>query len=229
MSKANIRYILKHNPEIKPEKVELSPNSIIVRDMSISDAERVSVRQKYDIPQEKHVFIYGGNLGRPQGIDFLVECLDEAKDLDAMFIIVGDGTDRYKLEEYIKREHPRHVRLMDKLPKGEYDKLVGACDVGMIFLDYNFTIPNFPSRLLSYMQAKIPVLAATDPNTDVGDVITEGKLGWWCKSKDVLAFKECVKAAMKSDLNDFGENGFDYLVHNYNVEDSVQGILSHLK
>ncbi|EKC47374.1 hypothetical protein OBE_15744, partial [human gut metagenome] len=48
---------------------------------------------------------------------------------------------------------------MRRLPKEDYDIMVAACDVGMIFLDYRFTIPNFPSRLLSYMQAKIPVLA----------------------------------------------------------------------
>ena len=63
---------------------------------------------------------------------------------------------------------------MKYLPKDEYDAMIGACDVGLIFLDYRFTIPNFPSRLLAYMQAKIPVLASTDPNTDVGSVI-DGK------------------------------------------------------
>jgi len=37
----------------------------------------------------------------------------------------------------------------------------------MIFLDYRFQIPNFPSRLLSYMAAGMPVIVATDPNTDM--------------------------------------------------------------
>lgn len=31
-----------------------------------------------------------------------------------------------------------------------------------------FTIPNSRSRLLSYMQAKLPVLACIDPYTDIG-------------------------------------------------------------
>ena len=51
---------------------------------------------------------------------------------------------------------------MKYLPKAEYDRVTGACDVGMIFLDHRFSIPNFPSRLLGYMQAKLPVLAVTD-------------------------------------------------------------------
>ena len=57
---------------------------------------------------------------------------------------------------------------MRSLPKADYETIVASCDVGMIFLDHRFTIPNFPSRMLSYMKAKIPILAVTDPNTDVG-------------------------------------------------------------
>ena len=33
------------------------------------------MRIKYGIPLDKTVFVYGGNLGKPQGIPFLVECL----------------------------------------------------------------------------------------------------------------------------------------------------------
>lgn len=229
MSKANIKYILQHNPEISCDRVELLPNSIIIRDMSISGLERSLIRKKHDIPQDKRVFVYGGNLGKPQGIDFLVECLKKAKDIDALFLVVGDGTDRYKLQEYIDSEKPSNMKLMNKMSKAEYDMLVGACDVGMIFLDHSFTIPNFPSRLLSYMQAKIPVLAVTDSNTDIGDVIVEGKFGWWCESNDASKFIERITCALDSDLHVLGENGYEYLKQNYDVEDSVKRILSHLR
>ena len=90
--------------------------------------------------------------------------------MDVFFLIVGDGTEFAKIEAYVNEDKPSNVKLMKRLPKEDYDKMVGACDVGMIFLDHRFTIPNFPSRLLSYMQAKIPVLACTDVNTDIGKI-----------------------------------------------------------
>ena len=61
--------------------------------------------------------------------------------------------------------------------------LANSCDVGLIFLDKRFTIPNFPSRLLSYMQASMPVLAATDVNTDIGKVIEEGESDIGCEKR----------------------------------------------
>ncbi|MDD7281866.1 MAG: hypothetical protein PUH10_07775, partial [Erysipelotrichaceae bacterium] len=97
----------------------------------------------------------------------------------------------------------------------DYDILVGACDVGMLFLDHRFTIPNFPSRLLSYMQAKLPVLACTDCNTDVGKIAEDGKFGWWCESNHVSNFEETIGKVLHSDLVQMGNNAMKYLQENY--------------
>ena len=108
------------------------------------------------------------------------------------------------------------MRLHQWLPKEDYDKVVAACDVGMIFLDHRFTIPNFPSRLLTYMSAGIPVLAVTDPNTDVGKVIVDGGFGWWCESNDVRNYQvvfnriDCI-----NNLYIYGEKGYTYLKEHY--------------
>ena len=219
MSDANVNYVLKHNPEVKPEKVEVCPNSIEIQDMSITPAEREEIRVKYGIPLDKKVFIYGGNLGKPQGISFLIDCLKaEVENKNSYFLVVGDGTEFKKLEAFFNEAKPENMKLMKRLPKEDYDRMVAACDVGMIFLDHRFTIPNFPSRLLAYMQAGVPVLAATDPNTDVGTVIENGGFGWWCESNDVAAFSAKVAEAEVADYAKMAENAKKYLEENYTVE-----------
>lgn len=225
MSQANVDYILKHNPEVPKEKVEICPNSIEMQDVSVSDEERVGIREKYSIPLDKKVFVYGGNLGKPQGIPHIINCLRAQKSERAYFLIIGDGTEYKKLEDYINEEKPENVRLMRKLPKEDYDKLVVGCDVGMIFLDHRFTIPNFPSRLLAYMQAGLPVLACTDANTDVGKVIEEGGFGFFCESNDTDAFVHMVDKALSSDLKGLGENGKKYLEENYTVAGQCEIIM----
>lgn len=229
MSQANVDYVLKHNPEINPEKVGICPNSVEVVDMSVDEKTRREIRRKYCIPLDKKVFVYGGNLGKPQGIDFMIECLkSQAKNADVYFLIVGDGTEFGKIEAYVNKDRPSNVKLMKRLPKEDYDKMVGACDVGMIFLDHRFTIPNFPSRLLSYMQAKIPVLAVTDPNTDIGKVIVDGGFGWWCESNDVDVFEEVVASAIANDKKIMSSYGYKYLKANYTVGNTFKIIMAHL-
>jgi len=223
MSKANVDYILKQNPEIPIHKVEICPNAIEVQDMSVTPEVRAELRQKYGIPQDKKVFVYGGNLSRPQGIPFLIKCLEEEKDnSEAYFLIVGAGTEYKKLEAWFAEHKPHNAKLLKRLPKEDYTRLAAACDVGMIFLDHRFTIPNFPSRLLAYLQAKLPVLCCTDPNTDVGKVCVEGGFGWWCQSNDTAAFGRMVDAALRADLPAMGETGYQYLNEHYTTQKAYE-------
>lgn len=230
MSQANVDYILQHNPQLDPAKVGICPNAVQVQDLSVTAGERDAIRQTYGIPLDKKVFIFGGNLGRPQGIPFILQCLkQQAQNPNAYFLVVGDGTEFGKLRSWFEAERPGNMKLVSRLPKEDYDRMAAACDVGMIFLDHRFTIPNFPSRLLAYMQAKLPVLAATDPSTDIGKVITEGGFGWWCESKDPAVFARCVEQALESDLQSMGQAGFAYLQAHYSVEQAAQTILDTLK
>lgn len=220
MSQANVDYVLMHNPEILADKVEICPNCIEVQDLRLNDQERIEMRNKYGIPLDKKVFVYGGNLGKPQGIPHIIECLKtQLNNSDAYFLIVGDGTEFPKLKTFFEESKPINMKLMNSLSKEDYDRMIAACDVGLIFLDYRFTIPNFPSRLLSYMQAGLPVLACTDPNTDVGEVIVSGNFGWWCESNDVEVLNKVIENIM-SDNVEFQykkENSLKYLVENFSV------------
>ena len=239
--------------------VEVCPNSIEPQDMSLPDEERMQLRRVYDIPEDKTVFIYGGNLGKPQGIDFMLRCLHaQRKNKDAFFLIVGSGTEYERIQRYIEKYKPDNIILKESLPKEDYDRIVAACDVGMIFLDHRFTIPNFPSRLLSYMQAKVPVLAVTDPNTDVGEVITgrasgidmessepgtiseEEKsvtsdhppFGWWTESNDVRITSSLIKKISRMDkqeLSAMGEHGYEYMLACYDVRDAYETIVKETK
>lgn len=230
MSEANVDYVRKHNPEVDPTKVEICPNAIEAQDMRISSEERILLREKYGIPLDKKVFVYGGNLGKPQGIPFLMECLTAEKNNEnAYFLIVGDGTEYNKLAEFFPEQNLSNAKLLRRLPKEDYDKMVAACDVGMIFLDYRFTIPNFPSRLLSYMQAGLPVLACTDPNTDIGKVVVDGGYGWWCPSNSPTKFSELVRTILDLPLEDMGRKSQAALKQQFDVSAAYDTIVNGLK
>lgn len=231
MSPANVEYILKHNPEIDSKIVEVNPNSIEVKDCRISEEEKKDIRMKYGLPLEKPIFIYGGNLGKPQGIEFLLKCLDCNIDRnDCHFLIVGDGTEYTKLEKWIKTRNPRNVSLHKRLPKNDYDLLVQSCDVGLIFLDHRFTIPNYPSRLLSYLENRMPILAVTDSNTDIGSIAMLNGFGMWCESNEVAHFTTNVDAFVEKPerIKIMGKHGYLFLLQNYQVDITYQRIVGHL-
>lgn len=229
MSKANVDYVLKHNPNINPKTVEVCPNSIEPMNIQVSQNDRVQIREKYDIPTDKTVFVYGGNLGKPQGINFLIDCIRANEgNKQSYFLIVGSGTEFGKLENFFNKENPKNSKLLSQLPKIDYELLANSCDVGLIFLDKRFTIPNFPSRLLSYMQASMPVLAATDINTDIGEVIESGNFGYWCESGNLEGFNQLVNKLCDRELRvGLGKNARNYIENHYTTKRSYEIIMSH--
>lgn len=231
MSPANVKFVLDHNPAVDPKKVEIAPNSYDVpaEAFQLSEAQNKEIRQKYGLPVDKPVFIYGGNMGKPQGIPFLVECMKAVKDReDCHFILVGDGTEYPKLEAFIQECQPKAVSVFRRLPKEDYDALAAACNVGLIFLDYRFTIPNYPSRLLPYLMGKKPILACTDPNCDTGTLAIENGYGMWAPSNSVDAFVASVDQMLKADLQQMGENGYKFFHNNYTTEHTYRAIVKHL-
>lgn len=229
MSNANVEFLLNHNPSISNEIVEVCPNSIEPINIDISEYEKKQIREKYNIPIDKTIFIYGGNLGKPQGIDFLIECIRaNENNKQSYFLIVGSGTEFGKLENFFNEEKLKNAKLLSQLPKSDYEVLANSCDVGLIFLDKRFTIPNFPSRLLSYMQASMSVLAATDKNTDIGEVIESGNFGYWCESENLEGFNQLVNKLCDLGVRvGLGKNARAYLENHYTAKHSYEIIMSH--
>ncbi len=228
MSQKNCDYLIRVSG-IDGSKVEICPNSIKVRETPITDKNKV--RENNGLPVDKTIFVYGGNLGAAQGINFIISCLvKNEENTDAFILIVGAGTEYNRLAKWFEENNPKNSKLVSHLPKKEYLKVMATCDVGLIFLDHRFTIPNFPSRLLSYMEGKMPVLAATDPNTDVGTVIEEGKFGYWCESDDPKVFVELMnKFTDEKERKDMGENAYKFLLSHYDISKAYQTIIEHMR
>lgn len=229
MSPANVRYVIEHNPDVDRNKVEIAPNSLELVAYQAPLKEHVAaIRRKYGLPTDKPILIYGGNLGVPQGIPFLIKCLEANADRDdCHFVVVGSGTYYQRLTDWCKERKPKSVTVMKGLSQDDYDRLVSTCQVGLIFLDYRFTIPNYPSRLLSYLEYKMPIIACTDPNSDVGTLAEENGYGFYCPSNDVESFTLAVDKMLASDMEAMGEKGYEFLKQNYTVQHTYDAIMKH--
>lgn len=231
MSQANVEYVLKNNHFVSKVKIEVNPNSIFpVAYEEKSNDLKNQIKKQYNIPLSKKVFIYGGNLGIPQGLDFLLETIASVKNDNVFFLIVGSGTEYKKMYDWFTVNQPKNALLLSFLKKEDYDDLVSICDVGLIFLHRNFTIPNFPSRMLSYLEMKLPIIAATDVNTDIGKVIEDNKCGFWVESGNIEAIKKAISKMVDNDeeFMNMQKNTWQLLEKEYHVAKSFKLIKEKL-
>lgn len=229
MSDGNIRYVLQHN-NVEENKLEILHNW----GKTTYDNELLSVnyRKKYELG-DKFVAAFGGNIGLPQELEFLLELAKEYKGRDdIVFLIVGKGAEKQRMINIVESEKLPNVIIKDMMQRGEYDSLIKQCDIGLINLNRKFTIPNIPSKTVAYFKASIPILASTDKNTDYKDLLLkEARAGLWSETGDLKTYKSNFEKLFnnKKLREELGNNGRKYFEKTLSVEKAYQIIIKHFK
>jgi glycosyltransferase involved in cell wall biosynthesis len=213
MSQGNIEYVRDHNREIDQSKLHLLPNW-----KNVTEYSNPEPYLKAELGLEnKFIAIYGGNLGKPQNIDFILDLAKKNIYRDnVVFLIIGEGSEKRRITDLVLKNKLHNVLIKDQLPQKRYQEIVKICDIGLISLSDKFSIPNVPSRTLSYWEAKLPVLAAIDKHTDFNNILDQSGSGLWSISGDIESYKQNFdKLYLNKELRaSMGENGYKYLLEN---------------
>lgn len=225
MSQENINYLINHNKYVSKYKFVLFPNTIKVKDNELAKQEKMGIRNKYNFNADDIILVFGGNFGKPQGMDFLIEVIDAyKKNKNVKFLLIGRGTEKQRIFNLIKEKQYDNTFMYDYIPRDDYEKILYACDIGLIFLDKRFTIPNYPSKTLSYFECSLPIMAAIDKNTDYGKDLEKIGAGFWVENGDIENYKIKLGKLIsnKSLRMKMGKNGRNFLEKEWCVEKSVK-------
>lgn len=210
MSQGNIDYIRKHNPEVSTEKLHELKNYQKLYKGFVSDSELI--KNKYRII-DKFVVVFGGNMGKPQQLENILTLTESVLHFpDIVFLLLGEGVQMNKIEAEARAKGLTNINIQRTIPKQEYQDLLSVCDVGLISLHKDFTIPNIPSKALDYFNVGIPVLASLDMATDFGKILDENKCGLWSYAGDHQLFHENLLKLYQSPIltSNMGQNGNSY-------------------
>ena len=223
MSEENKKFVLDTHPYLS-QKIEVLPNTL-----TLSKKVKSKTKSDFGLPEDKIILLYGGNLGLPQTVPFILECFEKiSEDPNLMFVISGSGAMDYLIKDYICKNKPTNLVYFDFMQQDLYDELVSLSDVGLIFLDYRFTVPNYPQRLLSYISNNLPVICATDLNTDIGRVAEKYNFGFFTPSNDSDSWVSTVNklTSDRSKMKEMGINGFNYLAANCTSDNAYKIIIN---
>ena len=228
MSQANVDYLLSENSYLTNEKVEVCPNSIIPYDVGEPDPE---ARKRLNIPEEATVFLFSGNLGLGHGLDFYYDCILKLQDYkEAFFLIGGAGTHYKYLEERVNNDNPANLKLYSWLPEKDFQQILLLSDVGVILLKQTYTTPQFPSRLLAYLNSSMPVFCVINEATDIGQIVEKHSCGFSVPHGDQNKFISGIKrfcSLSEHEKNAMGKNANSLLYKKYRAEKASEVILNH--
>jgi colanic acid biosynthesis glycosyl transferase WcaI len=140
------------------------------------------------------VVSFGGVLGYSQDLDVVLEAADRLRDeRRIVWLIVGDGVEKARLEEKARRLALEHVRFLPMLPRDEYPELLAASDVGLATLRGDVRTPVVPSKIPSIMASGRPVVAALDQSGDAPKLIAVAEAGVSLPPGDADALADTVR------------------------------------
>jgi glycosyltransferase involved in cell wall biosynthesis len=175
MSPMNVEFLKKHYWIDAKQKIEILP--IWTEAIFPDKIDRKEIREKYKLPQDMKIAVFGGTLSKGRGLDDIIGAAKHAveRSSNILFLIVGRGP----LENEV-RDMTRgiaNVKIMPAIPRADYLNLLCACDCGIVATQRDTGVPTFPSKTLDYFRAGIPVVASIESSTDFGDFLEHRNAG----------------------------------------------------
>lgn len=171
----NIEY-LKQNYPVHPETRLLS--TPLWSDISEPITEsRTAMRMKYDLPEDRPIAIFGGQITEGRGIEQMLNAAHHAKKQgsDLIFLFVGNGRSVSMVTEHAERlDNVRHIA---GVKRNEYLSLVSACDIGMVATVDGVSSFSFPTKTIDYLRAGLKIVAAVEKGSDYLKLLSDYHLG----------------------------------------------------
>lgn len=228
MSQENINYIKRHNSYLDFSKLHLLPNWEEMVALDDHEKDVLEARARYGL-LDKVVALYGGNIGIPQQLENIIYLAETVQDIeDLVFLVIGWGTQKERIIAMAKERKLNNVIFLDSVTRIEFSNVLKMADIGLISLNKDFTIPNYPSKVNAYYKFKIPVLATVDENTDFGRDQERIGCGFWSISGDIQNLKSnLLKLYRSKELREkMGLKGYEYMKNNLTPKHAYQRLIN---
>ena len=178
----------------------------------------------------KFVIIYVGAHGVANHLIQLIDAAKLLKDTIAHFVLIGDGMQKKYLINISKKDKISNVEFIDPVPKNKIMEYIMAADVGTSVLKKNDVFKTvYSNKTFDYMLCKKPILMAIDGVSR--DLVQESKSGFFVKPESPNDFSSSVKKMLKNKQMtiQMGQNGYDYVVNNFDRKKISKGFIESLK
>ena len=162
----------------RDHNITLIPNWVDVREIHPEGRESNVILKEYNL-YGKRIFSLGGNMGRTQGLDNLLEAVSSFPGNEKIhFLLMGDGAWGGKIHDFIRQNPEIPVTYTGRIKQEWQSAMLNAGDIALISLAQGMYGISVPSKSYFNMAAGKPLLLIADENSEIALLIKEHDLGW---------------------------------------------------
>ena len=166
----------------------------------------------------KFVVLFAGNVGHSQGLETVLDTAQQLTDLeDVLFLVVGNGAAKTRLQAYAQRLGLPNVRFLPFQAHETLPEMYASSDVCLVPLRKGFTNVSVPCKVFTIMASGRPMIASLDEGSDTWTLVEQAQCGLCVEPEDPQALAEAIRAlhadpALRERL---GRNGREHVVQHY--------------
>jgi colanic acid biosynthesis glycosyl transferase WcaI len=213
-------------------KLALIPNFVDVKDFSpLARDNEFSRKHGFS---DKFLVSYAGNMGRPQHLETLVLAAAELRKQTAIhFLFMGEGTETEALRQLAASLRLENVTFLGQQPYSLMPLAYAAIDASYVPQAIGTSADGVPSKVYRIMASARPVIACTDPDSDLANLISDAKCGYVITSHDPVKLGQAIAcAAADADAwRLLGANGREHVMEHYErsrVVDRYDSLISEV-
>lgn len=216
---------------LKPETVVAIPvwlDPEIIRPMARDNNWRI----EQGISPEKFVVLYAGTIGIVSGARVVARAAELLRERDdILFLFVGEGEEKPQAEALVRDLGLRNVRFTRFQPRSRLSEVQATADVGLVTLARGRGRTSVPSKVLGYMAAGRPVVAAVDNDSDTAQAITTGQCGLVVRPENPTELANAVRklSADPVERTRLGTNARVYFDQEYSRETVLRRFLETIE
>lgn len=201
---------------VPADKVIVVPNFVDTSDLQPLPKDNPFSRQ-YGV-HDKFVISYAGNLGPAQGLETFIEAARLLQDeVGIHFMIMGDGILRETLHKHVVELALRNLTFLPHQPYSLVSRIYAASDLNLVPQAAETGFDAVPSKVYRIMACARPIIAVTDPSSDLGQLVQNAQCGAVVIPKAPEKLSEIIRSAYhdQDHWRRMGEAGRSHVIDHY--------------
>ncbi|MCP4418168.1 MAG: glycosyltransferase family 4 protein [Chloroflexi bacterium] len=218
---------------IDEAKTNVIPNWATLSDLPLR-AKTNSWAKKHDLA-DKFCFLYSGTLGMKHNPELLLQLAYHYQADDALCVVViSEGLGADWLQEQKEVHQVPNLILLPYQPFADLPDVLGTADVLIAILEPDAGVFSVPSKVLSYLCAKRPLLLAVPPENLAARTVIQNEAGMVTAPEDEVAFVQAADQLRQDDnlRERLGRNGRFYAETHFDIEkisDQFEAIIKQVQ
>jgi colanic acid biosynthesis glycosyl transferase WcaI len=201
---------------VPSDKVEVVPNFVDIGDLSPLPKEN-DFSRRHGI-QEKFVVGYAGNMGPAQGLEIFIDSAALLRDEPCIhFMMMGGGILREPLGKRVEKLGLDNFTFLPYQPYSSMPQIYAASDICLVPQTALTGCDAVPSKVYRIMACARPVLATTDPESDLAHLIRDAGCGETVPPEEASDLADVIHKAYRDQprWNEMGQAGRAHVVEHY--------------